>query len=195
MDAKAITKYYHSLDRAYFIDNENRRWAGLDEPLPIGYGQTISQPSLVLAMTCQLEPEPTDRILEIGTGSGYQTALLARFSAAVFTVERIADLSLKARQRLDQLGFSNIYYKTGDGSLGWPENAPYDKIMVTAAAARVPPELTEQLRPGGRMIIPVGSPGLQELLLVTRDKEGRSHRQTIERVVFVELKGRYGWNG
>ena len=195
MDNKPIIDYYHRLDRSVFIENENRRWAGLDEPLPIGYGQTISQPSLVLAMTCRLEPKATDRILEIGTGSGYQTALLAQFAAEVFTVERISDLSLAAQKRLAQLGFTNISFNIGDGSLGWPEFAPYDKIMVTAAAARVPAELTEQLRPGGRMIIPVGSPGLQELLMVTRREDGRVIQETIERVVFVELKGRYGWSG
>ena len=195
MDTKSIINYYRQLDRSFFIDNENKRWAGLDEPLPIGYGQTISQPSLVLAMTCRLEPEPTDCILEIGTGSGYQTALLARFAAEVYTVERIADLSRKAQDRLDQLGFTNIHFHIGDGSLGWPEYAPYDKIMVTAAAARVPAELLAQLKPGGKMIIPVGSPGLQELLLVTRDQNGHYRQETIERVVFVELKGRYGWSG
>jgi len=194
MDTKPIIDYYHQLDRSFFIDNENKRWAGLDEPLPIGYGQTISQPSLVLAMTCWLEPGLNDRILEIGTGSGYQTALLARFADEVYTVERIADLSRRAQDRLDQLGFSNIRFHIGDGSLGWPEFAPYDKIMVTAAATRVPAELLDQLKPGGRMIIPVGAPGLQELLLVIRDLDGHYRQKTIERVVFVELKGKYGWS-
>lgn len=194
VDVKAIINFERQLDRSFFIDNENKRWAGLDEPLPIGYGQTISQPSLVLAMTIRLGPEATDRILEIGTGSGYQTALLAQFAGTVYTVERIADLSVKAKQRLDQLGFSNIRFKIGDGSLGWPEFAPYDKIMVTAAAARVPAELVSQLRPGGHMIIPVGSPGLQDLLLVIRGEGDHYTQEIIERVVFVELKGRYGWN-
>lgn len=146
-------------------------------------------------MTCALEPQPGDLILEIGTGSGYQTALLAKFAGEVFTVERIAELAVRAQARLDQLGFTNIQYRLGDGSLGWAEHAPYDKIMVTAAAAAIPQELTDQLKPGGRMIIPVGSPGLQDLLLVTRNEGGRVISRTLERVVFVELKGRYGWSG
>lgn len=193
MDPQAITDFYRRLDRSFFIDNENKNWAYLDEALPIGYGQTISQPSLVLAMTLQLEPAKTDRILEIGTGSGYQTALLAEFAGEVYTVERIAELAKRARERLEQLGYDNVRYKLGDGSVGWPENAPYDKIMVTAAAGSVPQELLEQLKPGGRMIIPVGQRGLQDLLLVTRDQAGHYSRRSLEKVVFVELKGQYGW--
>jgi protein-L-isoaspartate(D-aspartate) O-methyltransferase len=195
MGTQSIVDFYRRLDRSFFIDNENKRWSGLDEALPIGFGQTISQPSLVLAMTCQLDPQISDRILEIGTGSGYQTALLAEFAGEVFTVERIGELARRARERLDQLGFANIHYRVGDGSLGWPEEGPFDKIMVTAAASKMPVELTEQLGPGGRMIIPVGSPGFQDLLLVTRDPEGQVHERSIEKVVFVELKGRYGWSG
>ncbi|MGI6333211.1 MAG: protein-L-isoaspartate(D-aspartate) O-methyltransferase [Saccharofermentanales bacterium] len=190
----SIEEYYRRLDRSLFIDNINKNWADLDRPLPIGFGQTISQPSLVLAMTRQLNPQSHDRILEIGTGSGYQTALLAAFAQEVFTVERIAELSHKARQRLGQMGFENIRYKIGDGSLGWPEFGPYDKIMVTAAAAAIPDELVRQLEPGGRMIIPVGSPGMQELLLVKRNRRGQVTSRILEHVVFVELKGRYGWS-
>jgi protein-L-isoaspartate(D-aspartate) O-methyltransferase len=144
-------------------------------------------------MTIQLSPEKSDRILEIGTGSGYQTALLAQFAGEVFTVERIADLSKKAQARLTALGFHNITYRVGDGSAGWPDHAPYDKIMVTAAAARVPPELQDQLKPGGQMLIPVGSRGLQDLLLISRGLDGKISRRSIEKVVFVELKGQYGW--
>ena len=195
MENRAICEYYRKLDRSSFIDNENKRWADLDQALPIGYGQTISQPSLVLAMTVRLNPRPADRILEIGTGSGYQTALLAKFAGEIYTVERIGDLSKRAKERLDKMGFNNIHYQVGDGSLGWPEYAPYDKIMVTAAASLIPDELVEQLRNGGQMIIPVGSPGLQELLLVSKDSAGQVSRQSIERVIFVELKGRYGWSG
>lgn len=194
MDRQELVKYYQKFDRAFFIDNENKAWASLDEALPIGYGQTISQPSLVLAMTATLDPEPGSRVLEIGTGSGYQTALLARFSGEVYTVERIAALSLRARERLDQLGFSNIIFQVGDGSFGWSEFAPYDRIMVTAAAGHVPNELVDQLSPDGRMIIPVGPPGCQDLLLITKDQSGAIRRQVIEKVVFVELKGRYGWS-
>ena len=189
----SIEEYYRKLDRSLFIDNVNKNWADLDRPLPIGFGQTISQPSLVLAMTQQLNPQSHDRVLEIGTGSGYQTALLAAFAQEVFTVERIADLSSKARQRLDRMGFVNIQYKIGDGSLCWPEFEPYDKIMVTAAAAAIPDELIQQLGLGGRMIIPVGPPGMQELLLVKKSRQGQVTSRILEQVVFVELKGRYGW--
>jgi protein-L-isoaspartate(D-aspartate) O-methyltransferase len=189
----SIEEYYRKLDRSLFIDNVNKNWADLDRPLPIGFGQTISQPSLVLAMTQQLNPQSHDRVLEIGTGSGYQTALLAAFAQEVFTVERIAELSSKARQRLDRMGFVNIQYKIGDGSLGWPEFEPYDKIMVTAAAAAIQDELIQQLGLGGRMIIPVGPPGMQELLLVKKSRQGQVTSRILEQVVFVELKGRYGW--
>jgi len=112
MDDKAIAAFFHRLDRSFFIDNENKNWAYLDEALPIGYGQTISQPSLVLEMTCQLAPEKTDRVLEIGTGSGYQTALLAEFAGEVYTVERIGELARRAQERLAVLGYTNIFFKT-----------------------------------------------------------------------------------
>jgi len=194
MDDKAIAAFFHRLDRSFFIDNENKNWAYLDEALPIGYGQTISQPSLVLEMTCQLAPEKTDRVLEIGTGSGYQTALLAEFAGEVYTVERIGELARRAQERLAVLGYTNIFFKTGDGSAGWSESGPYDKIMATAAAERVPDELVDQLKPGGRLIIPVGSRGLQDLLLITRDINGAVRKKSIEKVVFVELKGKYGWS-
>lgn len=193
MDVAALEKYFRQLDRAFFIDNENKNWAYLDEALPIGYGQTISQPSLVLAMTRELAPEPTSKVLEIGTGTGYQTALLAKFSGQVFTVERIKELSVRAKERLDQLDFTNITFKVGDGSEGWNENSPYDRIMVTAASAMVPPALIDQLSPGGRMIIPVGQRHIQDLLLVMKEQDGHVRREILEQVVFVELKGKYGW--
>jgi protein-L-isoaspartate(D-aspartate) O-methyltransferase len=193
MDADALKKYFYQLDRAYFIDNENKALAHLDNALPIGYGQTISQPSLVLLMTEILSPAPDSRVLEIGTGTGYQTALLARFSAAVVTVERIKALAEKAKERLAALGFTNIEFVIGDGSAGCPEKGPYDRIMVTAAASRVPDELLAQLRPGGRMIIPVGPRYVQDLLLITKDDAGQVKQTSIERVIFVELKGKSGW--
>lgn len=159
----------------------------------IGFGQTISQPTLVAEMTRLLSPELTSRVLEIGTGSGYQTAFLAEFSQQVFTVERIPELSETAKERLDRIGYRNIQYRIGDGSIGWPEEAPFDRIIVTAAAGRLPSELTSQLAANGRMIIPVGPPGSQELLLVTRNEQGQLQETVVERVVFVELKGKYGW--
>lgn len=194
MDRQRLFTFFRQLDRTLFLDEETRDLAGLDQPLSIGYGQTISQPSLVVEMTAQLAPDATSRVLEIGTGSGYQTAFLAEFSAEVYTLERIADLSQKAETRLSAMGYHNIHYRIGDGSSGWPEEAPFDRIMVTAAAASVPDELIAQLKPGGRMIIPVGHRGLQDLLLVVRDPDGSIHRTNLEQVVFVELVGRYGWS-
>ena len=124
MDYHELLDFYHRLDRSYFIDDEEyKKYANLDRPLPIGYEQTISQPSLVLKMTRELDPDKTSRVLEIGTGSGYQTALLAEFSHRVYTVERIKELSEKAKEKLDRLGYTNIRYKIGDGSEGWSENA------------------------------------------------------------------------
>ncbi|MBP1920953.1 protein-L-isoaspartate(D-aspartate) O-methyltransferase [Youngiibacter multivorans] len=190
-DLKAFAE---RLDRAYFIDNEYKQYADYDQPLPIGYEQTISQPSLVFQMTYILSPEKGSRVLEIGTGSGYQTALLAEFSGEVYTIERISALAEKAKKRLLGLGYTNISFMTGDGSLGWEEHAPYDRIMVTAAAAELPQELLRQLAAGGRMVIPVGPRGCQELMLVEKDINGEIFTRIIEEVVFVELKGKYGWS-
>ncbi|MCG2729487.1 MAG: protein-L-isoaspartate O-methyltransferase [Acetobacterium sp.] len=144
-------------------------------------------------MTRLLAPEMDSRVLEVGTGSGYKTALLARFSKSVYTVERISALSETAQKRLNDMGYTNIFYKIGDGSDGWTEHAPYDRVMVTAAAGRIPDELMEQLAMGGRMIIPIGPPELQELKLVFKDEKGMIHEHTIELVRFVEMKGKYGW--
>lgn len=190
-DLKAFAE---RLDRAYFIDNEYKQYADYDQPLPIGYEQTISQPSLVLQMTWILSPDKGSRVLEIGTGSGYQTALLAEFSGEVYTVERIRELAEKAKSRLEGLGYTNISFMTGDGSVGWEDHAPFDRIMVTAAAAEVPRELLKQLAAGGRMVIPVGPRGCQDLLLIEKDTNGEIYSRTIEEVVFVELKGKYGWS-
>jgi protein-L-isoaspartate(D-aspartate) O-methyltransferase len=194
MDHARLKQFFRELDRAPFIDNENKALASLDSALPVGHGQTISQPSLVLQMTGLLDPEPTSRVLEIGTGTGYQTALLAEFSGLVYTIERISPLLERARERLAALGYANIEYRLGDGSAGWPEQAPFDRIMVTAAAARLPDELIGQLGSGGRMIIPVGPRYAQELLLLTKDAAGGVHRSVVEAVIFVELKGKYGWS-
>lgn len=186
--------FFKNLDRSFFIDNEYKELADLDRPLPIGYEQTISQPSLVYQMTLLLDLNKSLKVLEIGTGSGFQTALLAKFAAEVYTVERIGALSIKARERLNKLGFININFKIGDGSVGWSEYAPYDRIIVTAAAGKMPEPLISQLKNGGKMIVPVGGKGCQDLLLVKKDEEGNIHQETIEKVVFVELKGSFGWN-
>lgn len=194
MDQNELTTYFRSLDRSFFIDGDMKKYADADQPLPIGFGQTISQPSLVLEMTRLLEPEKDSRVLEIGTGSGFQTAVLAKMAMEVYTVERIDNLMDKAKNRLETLGYSNIFYKIGDGSVGWAEHAPYDRIMVTAAVGILPDELVDQLASGGRMVIPVGPSYLQELKLVTKADDGEISIKTVETVRFVELKGRYGWS-
>jgi len=193
VDQQELEDFFRSLDRSFFVDDDMKKYAHLDEPLPIGFGQTISQPTLVLEMTKLLAPEKDSKVLEIGTGSGFQTALLAKMAAKVYTVERIAELMEKAQKRLEALNFSNIYYKVGDGSKGWQEHAPYDRIMVTAAARVLPAELVNQLAVGGRMVIPIGPPRSQELKVITKKDNGDIDVKTVELVRFVELKGQYGW--
>lgn len=185
-----MIEYFQRLDRRFFMDI-NKDLAHLDNALPIGYGQTISQPSLVLAMTLLLDLKPHSKVLEIGTGSGYQTALLAPFVKSVYTVERLEPLYNRAIERLESLDFDNIYFKLGDGSIGWEEHSPFDRIMVTAAASEVPKELIEQLAPLGKMIIPVGPIGMQELILVKKNKEGQVSKEILDYVRFVRLVGKY----
>lgn len=188
---EALLQFFTSLDRSLFLGNRYKDLAKLDRPLPIGMGQTISQPSLVLYMTQQLDLKKNQKVLEIGTGSGYQSAFLAEFCAELYTVELLAELQKQAKERLRGLGYHNIHYKVGDGSLGWAEHAPYDRIMVTAAAKRMPLPLIEQLAPGGIMIIPVGPLGWQELMQVTKDSEGNIEQKKLLDVAFVELVGKY----
>ncbi len=185
-----ITKFYEELDRSYFIE-DHKEYAHLDRPLPIGHGQTISQPSLVLEMTILLDIKDNHRVLEIGTGSGYQSALLSKAAKKVYTVERIKEHYESAKNRLNKAGYSNIEYKLGDGSQGWVEHAPYDRIMVTAAAKTLPQALVDQLVPEGKMIIPVGDNVLQELLLVQKTKDGELIKKTVNYVRFVDLIGDY----
>lgn len=183
----AIRLAYEQLDRKLFLDTL-QDMAAIDAPLPIGYGQTISQPSLVLQMTLWLEPFPTCRVLEIGTGSGYQTALLASVCGAVYTVERIEPLYQRAKERLSQLGYSNISLRLGDGWRGWSEEAPFDRIIVTAAAQELPEALTDQLAPGGVMVVPVGREGaVQELVRVRKGDDGKLKTEVLELVRFVPL--------
>ncbi len=186
MDEKLL-QFFSSLDRSRFVDEPYKALSSLDRPLPIGHGQTISQPSLVAFMTEQLELNKTHTVLEIGTGCGYQSAFLAEFSGELYTVERIGALSKKAEERLNSFGYRNIHYRVGDGSLGWPEHAQFDRIMVTAAPKNIPISLLDQLAPEGIMIIPVGPQGLQELLKVTKDKHGSVSERKLLDVVFVEL--------
>lgn len=185
-----IIKYYEQLDRSYFMETY-KEYSHEDVPFPIGHEQTISQPSLVLKMTLLLDTDQDSKTLEIGTGSGYQTALLSKACKAVYTVERIEALYVKAKARLNKAGYANIEFKLGDGSTGWQEHAPYDRIMVTAAASKIPDKLIEQLAIGGKMIIPVGSESVQELMLITKDSEKIIKKEVIGMVRFVRLIGDY----
>ncbi len=171
--------------RHLFVPEEMRDMAYRDEPLPIGYGQTISQPYIVAYMTEALKLRPEDKVLEIGTGSGYQTAILAELVRDVYTIEIIPELSERAQVTLKNLGYTNIEFLIGDGSKGWPEKAPFDAILVSAAPAEVPPALVEQLQINGRLVIPVGTDS-QELVLIKKTKKGLEKTRLIG-VRFVPL--------
>ncbi len=191
--SRELLDFFVKLDRAIFLDKDHKAYAKCDSALSIGYEQTISQPSLVYRMTLELDIEESSKVLEIGTGSGYQTAFLAQFAQKVYTVERIEELSRKAQKRLLDLGYTNINFKISNGSDGWAEFSPYDRIIVTAAASAVPKALIEQLKPDGKMIIPVGEKEVQKLLLIKKDSAGNIRMESLGKVVFVELKGDYGW--
>ncbi|SDW58496.1 protein-L-isoaspartate(D-aspartate) O-methyltransferase [Marinococcus luteus] len=184
---KEIRSYFRAMDRSFYMDTD-KNLANWDQALSIGHGQTISQPSLVLKMTLELDVEPASRVLEVGTGSGYQTALLAAFAEQVYTVERILPLQERAQERLKEAGFTNINYRLGDGSKGWPEHAPYDRIMVTAAAKAVPESLVGQLAAPGKMMVPVGGRRGQELLLIEKNSQGELSSSVVEYVAFVPLE-------
>lgn len=178
--------------RHLFVLPEYLSAAYEDHPLPIGLGQTISQPYIVALSTEALELSGEDKVLEIGTGSGYQTAILAELAKEVFTVERIPDLSWEAAERLRRLGYRNVRFRVGDGTKGWPEEAPFPAIVVTAAAPRVPPSLLAQLGEGGRLVIPVGGRVEQDLWLV-RKEQGKPVYEHLCPVSFVPLIGEEGW--
>ena len=175
--------------REAFVSPDLKDFAYDNGPLPIGYGQTISQPYIVALMTDLLQLEPDHVVLEVGTGSGYQAAVLSQLVKQVFTIERIPALGDASAALLKSLGYSNIQYRTGNGYDGWPEHAPYDAIIVTAAASHIPQALIEQLKPGGRLVIPVGLPYMpQELMLVEKDEQGEIHSRDILGVAFVPLQ-------
>ena len=182
----------HTIPRHLFVPEESQRDAYNDFPLPIGNEQTISQPYIVAFMTNILDLQGNECVLEVGTGSGYQAAVLSLLVKKVYTMERIPALAGKAQKTLQKLGIKNVEVHVGDGSLGWPGNAPYQAILVTAAAPAVPKALLDQLDVGGRMVIPVGGRYQQILELWRRNQEGLKS-QTIIPVVFVPLKGEQGW--
>lgn len=180
------------VDRAAFVPPEMRVHAYEDRPLPIGDGQTISQPYMVARMTALLALAPTARVLEIGTGSGYQTAVLAELAAEVVSVERQATLAHEAADRLLHRGYRNVTVHHADGTLGWPAREPYDAILVTAAAPALPKALLGQLADGGRLVCPVGSRAAQQLEVITR-RGAAFNRQVDTRCIFVPLLGKQGW--
>lgn len=176
-----------TVPRHEFVPEEQRHFAYDDRPLPIGHGQTISQPYIVALMTEQLRPQPQDRVLEIGTGSGYQAAVLSGLVKEVFTIELIAPLAKRAETDLRRLGYTNVFVRAGDGYKGWPEQAPFDSVIVTCAPDQVPRLLVEQLKEGGRMVIPVGPEGgVQELYLLEK-RGGEVKQKAILPVRFVPM--------
>jgi protein-L-isoaspartate(D-aspartate) O-methyltransferase len=176
--------------REEFVLPEYRHLAYQNTPLPIEAGQTISQPLIVALMTDLLDPQPTDVIFEVGTGSGYQAAVLAELVQHVYTIEIVRELAEDAAATLKRLGYDNVTVKAGDGYAGWPEHAPFDGIIVTAAAEEIPPPLLQQLKPGGKLVIPVGEHyGYQELLVVEVDERGEISRESVLPVRFVPLTG------
>lgn len=185
-----VMEVMDKVERHKFVPPSEQTWAYANRPLPIGHGQTISQPYIVALMTDLISVDPGDRVLEIGTGSGYQAAVLAEMGTEVFTIEIIDPLARQASRRLADLGYSQVKTREGDGYYGWEDEAPFDAIVVTAAADHVPPPLVRQLKPGGVMVIPVGSRFMvQQLVLVTKDSAGSITTRQILPVRFVPLTG------
>lgn len=191
---QAVINAMREVPREEFVDERMQEHAYGDHPLPIAEGQTISQPFIVAYMTEALQLNAADRVLEIGTGSGYAAAVLSRIVTTVYSVERLSGLAQSARRRLARLGYTNIVIHEGDGTLGWPEHAPYDAIVVTAGAPEVPRPLQEQLAIGGRLVIPVGSScAVQDLVRVRRVSDHDYRREELCGVRFVPLIGAEGW--
>ncbi len=189
-----VIRVMREVPRHLFVEEALWERAYDDHPLPIGEGQTISQPYMVAVMTEALRLKGSEKVLEIGTGSGYQTAILAELAQQVFTIERIDNLTKMARRNLDRLGYTNVVFRTGDGTIGWQDQAPFDGVVVTAGAPDVPKYLFEQLAEGGRMVVPIGGMHGQELVVV-RKKDGAPVRTTHFGCVFVPLIGKNGWKG
>jgi protein-L-isoaspartate(D-aspartate) O-methyltransferase len=185
---KGVLEAMVTVPRHLFIPEENRSYSYYDQPVPIGFGQTISQPYIVAFMTELLKLENDNVVLEIGTGSGYQAAILSKLVKQVYTIEIIEGLGKEASKRLKTMGYNNVEVKVGDGYKGWPEHAPFDAIIVTAAAEHIPQPLVDQLKPGGRLIIPVGGVyEVQDLMLITKDVSSKVVKESIIPVRFVPL--------
>ena len=185
--SQAVLDVMAQTPRHEFVPSEMRAFAYFDTPLPIGFGKTISQPYIVALMTDLLDLRPSDRVLDVGTGLGYQAAVLSRLASRVYSVEIIEELASSAARRLSEQGCDNVEVRAGDGSTGWAEHAPFDRILVAAAPDLIPPALLAQLAPGGRMTIPAGLDGAQTLMLVTRDASGSLATEDILSVRFSEL--------
>jgi protein-L-isoaspartate(D-aspartate) O-methyltransferase len=194
LDARVID-VMAKIPREEFVPVELRPYAYLNRPLPVGCGKTISQPFIIALMTDLLEPQAGDVVLEVGTGVGYQAAILAELVQQVYSVEIIDELAQHAKRRLMRLGYRNIEVRTGNGYYGWPENAPFDKIIVTAAPDLIPPPLLAQLKPGGRMVIPAGIPDEQQLMLVEKAENGTLATSNILPVRFSEFEGDSDYQG
>jgi len=187
-----VLEAMRKVPRHLFVGEALQDQAYGDFPLPIGEGQTISQPYIVAEMTQALEVTPDDRVLEIGTGSGYQTAILAELAFRVYSIERVMELFVGSRKLLDQLGYHNVIVKCSDGTLGWPSESPFEAIIVTAGGPDVPDKLVQQLTVGGRMVIPVGD-RLSQTLLKIRRNQGGAHTTDLGGCRFVKLIGEHGW--
>jgi protein-L-isoaspartate(D-aspartate) O-methyltransferase len=192
IDDLAVLRAFDLVPRHPFLPDAIRHRAYEDVPVPIGFGQTASQPSLQALYLQVLRLQPEERVLEIGTGSGYQTAVLAQLVAHVYSVERIAELSIRARATLDALRVNNVALLTGDGSVGWSRYAPFDAILVTASAPAAPQVLLDQLAPAGRLLIPIGDRDRQQLTLLRRNADGVDSEE-VAACTFVPLVGRFGW--
>jgi protein-L-isoaspartate(D-aspartate) O-methyltransferase len=184
----AVLEAMRTTPRHLFVPERLRVMAYQDRPLPIGHGATISQPFVVALMTSLLEVKPAHRVLEIGTGSGYQAAVLGQLARRVYTIEIVPELAESARLILGELGYQNVVVREGDGYLGWPEQAPFDRILLTAAPSEVPEALIRQLANGGRLVAPVGASWDQDLVVIEKDAQGKLHRRPAGRVTFVPMR-------
>lgn len=189
IDDKRVLQAMLKVERHLFVPEQFRNMAYADRPLPIGEGQTISQPYIVALMTYHLDLKPEDKVLEIGTGSGYQAAVLAELAGEVYSVEIIEELARTAQERLLELGYTNVWVKSGDGFYGWAEHAPFDAIIITCATPAIPEHLVEQLREGGRIVLPLGSKPLHQSLTLVTKSGGEIKEQRITDVVFVPMTG------